>query len=195
MPYPCLLIASPACLHACLCNFACNKNLQHTGEAVVALAAAYESIPQSPAKHTKTRSTKHEARQMERDMHMRMHMRMHAHAYAQPRAQLQGRTSRSYISMCTRVQVPAASNRAAAAPGGTESADDGLANPYAADAAHSFLEVCARRDARAMHMRCARACARACDACARACPCVRAVSLGDGRAGRGRAQGGRARQG
>ena len=85
-----------------------------------------------------------------------MHMRMHAHAYAQPRAQLQGRTSRSYISVCTRVQVPAVSNRAAAAPGGAESADDGLANPYAADAAHSFLEVCARRDARAMHMRCTR---------------------------------------
>ena len=58
--------------------------------------------------------------------------------------------------MCTRVQVPAVSNRAAAAPGGAESADDGLANPYAADAAHSFLEVCARRDARAMRTRCAR---------------------------------------
>ena len=67
------------------------------------------------------------------------------------------------------MQVPATSNRAAAAPGGAESADDGLANPYAADAAHSFLEVCARHDARAMHMQCT----RTCDACARPCLCVR----------------------
>ena len=67
------------------------------------------------------------------------------------------------------MQVPATLNRAAAAPGGAESADDGLANPYAADAAHSFLEVRARHDARAMHMRCT----RTCDACARPCLCVR----------------------
>ena len=72
------------------------------------------------------------------------------------------------------MQVPATSNRAAAAPGGAESADDGLANPYAADAAHSFLEVCARHDARAMHMRCTRTTlVSTCDACARPCLCVR----------------------
>ena len=57
-----------------------------------------------------------------------------------------------HINVCTRVQVPATSNRPAAAPGGAESVDDGHGNPYAADAAHSFLEVCTLHDAHAMQI-------------------------------------------